>query len=208
MIVDFDDYWNKVPDILSHDKWTFIDSTTDEINGSEYYIEQYSVTIDGTEHSYNIAFDGNGDIVYMGSSALNKVYHVNGYDTPGEWINGYYVQGDDYELTVIYDEDGNVTFEGSDDVIAAHKEDALQSIEKGYSLCENDKELDALSFINIGREAHVVYGQYMPISIKPTFDTDRFDITTYEYVPELYDFLDQSDKEAVHAIDEELTGWF
>ena len=209
----FEEHLDKVPDILTPDKWTFLESTTEEINGSEYYCEKYSVTIDGTEHKYNIAFDGNGDIVYMGSSSLNKVYHVKSTDTPGEWIDGYYVQGDYYEITVIYDEDGNVTFEGSENDIANHKEDALQSIENGYSRCENDLDLAALfdafsDNIYLGRTVHVNHGQYASVSIKPTFDTEGFDISTYEYVPSLYDFLEMRNAETVKAIEDELTGWF
>ena len=56
-----------IPKNLSPEKWSFVSSGKETVNGNDYYCETYSVDA-GEEMSINVLFDSNGDVAFMGSA--------------------------------------------------------------------------------------------------------------------------------------------
>ena len=56
-----------IPKNLSPEKWSFVSSGKETVNGNDYYCETYSVDA-GEEMSINVLFDSNGDVAFMGST--------------------------------------------------------------------------------------------------------------------------------------------
>ena len=161
-------------------KWSFVSSGTDEINGSEYYVETYKVTMrhwslqlgENEYEKINIAFNSSGEVVFIGAEEKNMTFPEPFADlTSNEIVLGD-LFGELYTFGV-----------GSDAEYQAYR-----------------------LYVCLIREAPF-YDQYMDFSISSSGDSGLFDLSGYTEVSrEDYaaPYMNAIDEQISKKIDEEL----
>ena len=156
----------EIPQNLSPEKWSFVSSGEDTINGNDYYCETYSVSADiyseetaemsdKEEMSINVLFDSNGDVAFMGSAVPYTVQESEYY---------FYSRNTEREICV---------------PIAKLFYDAWDKTQ----YCLND-----ISFY-----CYTAYGEYTEISIKPEYN-DAYSLDNFTMVEDIEEFASRNDK--------------
>lgn len=161
----------EIPQNLSPEKWSFVSSGEDTINGNDYYCETYSVSADiyseeteemsdKEEMSINVLFDSNGDVAFMGSAVPYTVQESEYY---------FYSRNTEREICV---------------PIAKLFYDAWDKTQ----YCLND-----ISFY-----CYTAYGEYTEISIKPEYN-DAYSLDNFTMVEDIEEFASRNDtKEEIY----------
>lgn len=161
----------EIPQNLSPEKWSFVFSGEDTINGNDYYCETYSVSADvyseeteemsdKEEMSINVLFDSNGDVAFMGSAVPYTVQESEDY---------FYSSNTGREICV---------------PIAKLFYDAW------------DKTQYHMNCISLC--CFTAYGEYTEISIKPEYN-DAYSLDNFTMVEDIEEFASRSDtKEEIY----------
>jgi hypothetical protein len=170
----------KIPEILSPEHWNYVSADTISINGTDYYCETYQVHYTGYDEE---------DVISPDDGAP---YYKEGGGYPMECT-----------INVAIDGNGDVTYIGE-----AEKDDSPSIENPKYT--ENTMTLMHLFDDKIHEMNHLSYlcgntsGQYMKFSVKPEFDSEKYNIETYQMIPSVIDYNKQLNVAVKNAIFEEL----